>query len=145
MNDLIKAGLTYLTNITPDQWQGMGTAVLASGVLSPTLLALKKFFSVTKDWLMFGIVVASCFAVVGIAYLKGGITVNPIYATAIFTVLTNIVYYAIIKPLKKTLLPLAAQKWVEAKLYKEQKQVQSQLTKSEEDVPGRVLPQDFSN
>lgn len=138
MNEIANQGLGFLLSVTPDQWTAVGTAIAASGVLSPILMWVKKLFKVKRDLLMFGIVVAACFTVVGIAYLKDAVTVNPVYATAIFTLLTNIVYYAIVKPLKVTVAPKAATKWAEAKLYKKTKLAQKQLATIEEEVPGRV-------
>lgn len=136
MNDAINKGLEYLLSITPEQWSAIGTAVATSGILSPVLMAIKKGFKIQKDWLMFGVVVAACFAVVGIAYTRDAIEVNPVLATTLFTVMTNFLYFAVYKPLQKKVVPKAVETWAEARLYKARKQSQKQMT---EDIPGRVI------
>lgn len=143
MNEILKEGLTFLSNITPDQWTAIGQTVMASGALSPLLIAVQKLLNIKKGIAMFATVVAACFVIVGLAYLKGWFTFNPVYALTVFVVLTNAVYYAFVKPARKNLLPLAVQKWAEAKLYKQQKLSQRQL--ADEEVPGRILPGDFSH
>jgi hypothetical protein len=130
----VQEALNFAANISPDQWTAIGTAIATSGILSPLLMAVKKIFDVQREWVMFGIVVAACFGVASIAYIKDAITINPVLATTLLTVTTNAVYYAVYKPLKKKVLPKAVETWVEASLYKKQRAAK----KLAEDVPGRV-------
>lgn len=139
MKELIVDGLNALSNVSPATWEVLGTAIVASGVLSPLLMGVKKLFKIKRELIMLFTVIAASFAVAAVAYLKDVVEYNPVVIGLILTVGTNIAYHAVFKPLSKKYAPKLAQMVENARLYKSQKKAAKATVEPEVETPGRLV------
>ena len=137
MKELIVDGLNALANVSPNTWEVIGTAIVASGILSPVLMAVKKLFKIKRELVMLFTVITASFAVGAIAYLKDVVEYNPAVIGLILTIGTNIAYHAVFKPLSKKYAPKLGQLVENARTYKAQRA--EKKAASIEEIPGRVV------
>lgn len=98
MNDFITSIVNAINKIPPGTWQ----ALAASGVISPTLQAIKHWFSIESEKYMVFLMIFASGVTAAVAYILNTPNQNPTIIalhTAIIGFITTPFYYYIVKPL----------------------------------------------
>jgi peptidoglycan/LPS O-acetylase OafA/YrhL len=105
--------MQVLNAITPEMWTMLGEIFVSALLLSPFMVGVKKWFNIHRELVMTLWVIGGAFVTAAIIYVKDNPDfapwlIIPAQGSAVF-LLSQVVYYALVKPLRKRWATLIAE------------------------------------